>query len=79
MNVFLAGASGAIGRPLVAELVRRGHTVTGMTRSDAGDFLQIASEINLRPKVTAFPLDQVNQALLAVKNDSIDGAAVILP
>ena len=24
MNVFVAGASGAIGRPLVAELVRRG-------------------------------------------------------
>src|SRR5262249_36860005 len=36
MNVFVAGASGAIGRPLVAELVRRGHTVTGMTNSDAG-------------------------------------------
>ena len=36
MNVFVAGASGAIGCPLVAELVRRGHAVTGMTRSDAG-------------------------------------------
>ena len=36
MNIFVAGASGAIGRPLIAELVRRGHTVTGMTRSDAG-------------------------------------------
>src|SRR5262245_11707322 len=36
MHVFVAGASGAIGRPLIAELVRRGHTVTGMTRSDAG-------------------------------------------
>jgi nucleoside-diphosphate-sugar epimerase len=36
MKVFVAGASGAIGRPLVAELVRRGHTVTGMTSSDAG-------------------------------------------
>ena len=36
MNVFVAGASGAIGRPLVAELIRRGHAVTGMTRSDAG-------------------------------------------
>src|SRR5262245_17871655 len=36
MNVFVAGASGAIGRPLVAELVRRGHAVTGMTNSDAG-------------------------------------------
>ena len=36
MNVFVAGASGAIGRPLIAELVRRGHPVTGMTRSEAG-------------------------------------------
>ena len=58
---------------------RQIRSVANMTRSDAGDFLQIASEINLGPKVTAFPLDQVNQALLAVKNDSIDGAAVILP
>lgn len=36
MNVFVAGASGAIGRPLLVELIRRGHTVTGMTNSDAG-------------------------------------------
>ncbi len=36
MNIFVAGASGAIGQPLVAELIRQGHTVTGMTHSDAG-------------------------------------------
>ncbi len=36
MRVFVAGASGAIGVPLVAELVRQGHEVTGMTRSEAG-------------------------------------------
>src|SRR5215472_12315821 len=36
MNIFVAGASGAIGRPLLAELVRQGHAVTGMTNSDAG-------------------------------------------
>ncbi len=35
MKVFVAGATGAIGRPLVAELVRQGHAVTGMTRSAA--------------------------------------------
>jgi nucleoside-diphosphate-sugar epimerase len=33
MKIFVAGASGAIGRPLIAELVRSGHAVTGMTRS----------------------------------------------
>ena len=34
MRVFVAGASGAIGRPLVAKLVAAGHEVTGMTRSE---------------------------------------------
>lgn len=33
MRVFVAGASGAIGLPLVSALVRRGHEVTGTTRS----------------------------------------------
>jgi nucleoside-diphosphate-sugar epimerase len=36
MRVFVAGATGAIGRPLIAELVRQGHAVTGMTRYEAG-------------------------------------------
>jgi nucleoside-diphosphate-sugar epimerase len=33
MNIFVAGATGVIGRPLVALLVRAGHSVTGTTRS----------------------------------------------
>jgi nucleoside-diphosphate-sugar epimerase len=33
MRVFVAGASGVIGRPLIAQLVAGGHQVTGMTRS----------------------------------------------
>ncbi len=35
MKVFVAGATGAIGRPLVRMLVAEGHRVTGMTRSPA--------------------------------------------
>jgi propanol-preferring alcohol dehydrogenase len=58
---------------------RQLRSVANMTRSDARDFLRIASEIGLRPKVTSFPLDQANEALLSIKSDSIDGAAVILP
>ncbi|HXV51849.1 MAG TPA: NAD(P)-dependent oxidoreductase [Solirubrobacterales bacterium] len=34
MRIFLAGASGAIGRPLVPALVTAGHRVTGMTRRE---------------------------------------------
>ena len=36
MNIFVAGASGAIGRPLIAELIRQGHRVTGMSESETG-------------------------------------------
>lgn len=35
MKVFVAGASGAIGRPLVRQLVAAGHEVTGMTRRES--------------------------------------------
>ena len=58
---------------------RQLRSVTNMTRTDARDFLQIASEIGLPPKVTPFPLSQANEALLAIKTDSIDGAAAIIP
>lgn len=58
---------------------RQLRSVANMTRSDARDFLQIASDIRLRPKATVFSLDQANEALAAVKSDAIDGAAVIVP
>jgi 2-alkyl-3-oxoalkanoate reductase len=34
MRVFVAGATGALGRPLVPGLIAAGHEVTGMTRSE---------------------------------------------
>jgi nucleoside-diphosphate-sugar epimerase len=34
MHVFVAGASGAIGEPLISELIRHGHSVVGMTSSE---------------------------------------------
>jgi alcohol dehydrogenase, propanol-preferring len=58
---------------------RQLRSVANMTRSDARDFLQIAADINVQPKITTFSLDRANEALVAVKNDSIDGAAVIVP
>jgi propanol-preferring alcohol dehydrogenase len=58
---------------------RQIRSVANMTRADARDFLSLAAELKLRPRVTVFSLDQANEALLAVKNDAIDGAAVIAP
>ncbi len=58
---------------------RQIRSVANMTRADARDFLDIAHRIGLRPKATAYPLAQANEALLAVKQDAVDGAAVIVP
>ncbi len=58
---------------------RQIRSVANMTRSDAREFLKIAADIRLQPKVTVFSLDRANDALAAVKNDAIDGAAVIVP
>ena len=33
MKIFVAGGTGAIGRPLIAQLLARGHTVAALTRS----------------------------------------------
>lgn len=58
---------------------RQLRSVANMTRADARDFLVLAAQIGLRAKVTVFPLDHANEALMAVKSDAVDGAAVIVP
>ena len=62
MKIFVAGASGAIGQPLVAELLRQGHAVTGMTRSDSGaEALEEAGATVAR--VSAFDAPALEKAL----------------
>jgi propanol-preferring alcohol dehydrogenase len=58
---------------------RQIRSVTNMTRADAREFLRVASAIGLRPSVTTFPLDRADEALRAISDDAIDGAAVIVP
>ena len=58
---------------------RQIRSVTNMTRTDAHDFLRIAAELRMQPRVTVFPLAQANEALSAVKSDAVEGAAVIVP
>ncbi len=55
------------------------RSVANMTRADARDFLKVAAEMHLQPKITIFALDQANEALAAIQSDSIGGAAVIIP
>jgi nucleoside-diphosphate-sugar epimerase len=35
MKIFVAGATGAVGRPLVSALLAAGHSVAGLTRTAA--------------------------------------------
>jgi len=58
---------------------RQIRSVANMTRQDARDFLQIAHDLRIRPKVTVFRLDDANQALEAVKKETEQGSAVIVP
>lgn len=58
---------------------RQMRSVANMTRQDGRDFVALASEIGIRPHTTVFALEQVNEALLAVAQDRIDGAAVVVP
>src|SRR6185503_16792259 len=58
---------------------RQLRSVTNMTRQDGTDFLKVAAEINLKPVVVTFSLDQINDALLGLKEDRLSGPAVIIP
>ena len=70
MKVFVAGATGAIGRQLVPRLVDAGHEVHGMTRS-AGK-RQVLRDMGAGPVVAdALDADQVAEAVAMVQPDVI--------
>ena len=58
---------------------RQIRSVANMTRVDARDFLALAHKLNIQPRVSIFSLDQANQALMAVKDETENGSAVIVP
>jgi len=58
---------------------RQMRSVANMTRQDARDFLKIANDIGLKPKVRSFPLEKVNEALALLKGDEVDGAVALVP
>src|SRR5918997_1332509 len=78
MNIFVAGASGAIGRPLLAELVRQGHAVTGMTNSDAGARV-IAGLGAAVAQVSAFDAPGLERALQESRAEVVIDELTALP
>ena len=70
MNVFLAGATGVLGRALVPQLVARGHEVVGMTRSASKQ--DLVRSLGARPVVAdALDPDAVAQAVAAAEPEVI--------
>ena len=70
MKVFVAGATGAIGRQLVPRLIQAGHDVVGMTRNDPKQ--AILHELGASPVVAdALNADQVAEAVGRARPDVI--------
>jgi nucleoside-diphosphate-sugar epimerase len=70
MRVFVAGASGAIGRQLVPRLVLAGHEVHGMTRSESKRGL--LRDLGAEPVVAdALDAEQVAEAVARARPDVI--------
>ena len=54
------------------------RSVANFTRQDARELLQVAAEIPIQASVQTFPLEEANEALLALKRSEIDGTAVLV-
>jgi nucleoside-diphosphate-sugar epimerase len=78
VRVFVAGASGAIGRPVVRQLVEAGHEVVGMTRSPekAGELRTLGAN----PAVLdALDMDALKGAVVAAQPDVVINQLSSLP
>jgi alcohol dehydrogenase, propanol-preferring len=53
------------------------RSVANNTRRDGREFLALAAKIPIQTHVEVFPLSEANRALNALKNDAIEGAAVL--
>src|SRR5262245_54621141 len=78
MRVFVAGASGAIGRPLVAALVAAKHEVIGMTSRDAG--IKVLREIGAESVVVnVLDAEAVRGEIAKIRPDAIIDELTSLP
>ncbi len=54
------------------------RSVANLTRQDGEEFLALAPQVPIHTEVTAFPLNQANVALAALRTGQINGAAVLV-
>ncbi len=53
------------------------QSVEANTRADGDELLAEAANIPIRPRVTAFPFEKANEALLALKDGSLNGSGIL--
>ena len=78
MKVFVAGASGVIGRPTVRQLVAAGHDVVGMTRREdrAGEIRAAGAEAVV---CDVFDAEGLREAVVAARPEVVLHALTALP
>ncbi len=54
------------------------RSVESNTREDGRGLLREAAEVPVQARVTPFPLEEANEVLVHLKNDEIDGSAVLV-
>lgn len=54
-------------------------SVANLTRADARNFLDVAGGLRLDVRTRTYPLDQANEALTALRDGHVSGAAVLVP
>ena len=78
MKVFVAGGTGALGRPMVAQLLAKGHTVVALSRSE--DQAQALVERGIEPAIAdVFDSDAVKAVLSRVKPEVVIETLTALP
>ncbi|MGA8274698.1 MAG: zinc-dependent alcohol dehydrogenase family protein [Thermoplasmata archaeon] len=55
------------------------RSVANLTRKDGEEFLAIAQEAGVRTRTTPFSLEEADEALAALREGRLEGAAVIVP
>ena len=53
-------------------------TVANVTRYDIAEFLPLAAQIPIEPKIQPYPLEEANQALIELKRGGVQGAKVLV-
>jgi propanol-preferring alcohol dehydrogenase len=55
------------------------RSVANLTRRDGEEFLALAPRVPVRTETQKFPLEQANEALMALRSGTLSGAAVLVP